>query len=86
MAKIREASPDVVILDLTMPQLDGIGVMERLQTMELSRRPRIIILTAFAKDDMVRLLTNMGADYFVVKPRIGSASRSDWAGLPQTAI
>jgi len=68
LEKIQEALPDVVILDLTMPQLDGIGVMERLQSMELSRRPRIIILTAFAKDDMVRLLTDMGADYFIVKP------------------
>ena len=68
LEKIQEFLPDVVILDLTMPQLDGIGVMERLQTMDLDHRPKIIILTAFAKDDMVRLLTHMGADYFVVKP------------------
>ena len=68
LEKIQEFLPDVVILDLTMPQLDGIGVMERLQTMDLEHRPKIIILTAFAKDDMVRLLTHMGADYFVVKP------------------
>jgi two-component system response regulator (stage 0 sporulation protein A) len=66
--KIQETQPDVVILDLTMPQLDGIGVMERLRELSLRHTPRIIILTAFARDEMVRRLTDLGADYFIVKP------------------
>ncbi|MGI6037666.1 MAG: sporulation transcription factor Spo0A [Limnochordia bacterium] len=68
LRKIEDLHPDVVILDLTMPQLDGIGVMERLREMNLSKTPRIIILTAFARDEMVRRLTDLGADYFIVKP------------------
>ena len=38
---IKEKQPDVVLLDIIMPKLDGIGVLERLQTEDLSKRPII---------------------------------------------
>jgi two-component system response regulator (stage 0 sporulation protein A) len=86
LEKIQEALPNVVILDLTMPQLDGIGVMERLQSMELSRRPRIIILTAFAKDDMVRLLTDMGRTILSSNLLIWKCWSIGSGNLPPTVI
>lgn len=68
LALIAELEPDVVILDVTMPHLDGIGVLERLDSLELSRRPRIIVLTAFGRDDLIARFTELGVDYFMLKP------------------
>ncbi len=60
--------PDVVLLDITMPHLDGIGVMERLQTMELDVTPTIFAMTAFGSDTLLARLMALGVDYFMVKP------------------
>jgi len=65
---IRSRLPDVVLLDITMPRLDGMAVLERLATLELNKVPRIIILTAFSRDDLIQRFTDLGADYFIVKP------------------
>lgn len=59
---------DVVILDVAMPKLDGIAVMERLRQLQLNPRPRIIVLSALGREDIMHRLTNLGADYYVVKP------------------
>ncbi|NMB45852.1 MAG: sporulation transcription factor Spo0A [Firmicutes bacterium] len=68
LALIEEREPDVVLLDITMPHLDGLGVMERLSQLRLAHRPKIIVLTAFGREDIIRRFTDLGADYFVVKP------------------
>ena len=68
LLKIKDLTPDVVILDITMPHLDGIGVLERLHKTQFTPRPRIIVLTAFGKDDLIAKLTEYGVDYFIVKP------------------
>ena len=63
---VKKDGPDVLVLDISMPYLDGIGVMERLN--ELETRPRVIVLTAFEQESMVQRMINMGADYYIVKP------------------
>lgn len=61
-------SVDVIILDIIMPHLDGIGVLERLNQMKLDKRPRVIILTAFGQETMTQKALELGADYFILKP------------------
>lgn len=68
LIKLEELKPDVMILDITMPHLDGVGVLERLQSSGFEPRPRIIVLTAFSRDELVSRLTDLGVDYFIVKP------------------
>ncbi len=68
LAQIQAHEPDVVILDVTMPHLDGLGVLEKLDAMQLERRPHIIVLTAFGREDIIRRFTEMNVDYFIVKP------------------
>lgn len=63
---IREYSPDVVVLDIIMPQLDGIGVLENLTG--ASKRPKVIMLTAFGQESITRRSVELGADYFMLKP------------------
>ena len=65
---IARTKPDVVILDITMPRLDGMAVLERLDSLQLERRPRIIVLTALAREDIAKRFTELGADYFLIKP------------------
>jgi two-component system response regulator (stage 0 sporulation protein A) len=63
---VEDTKPDVLILDITMPYLDGIGVLERLGN--FPERPIIIVLTAFEQEAMIQRLTNLGATYYMVKP------------------
>lgn len=65
---IEKTVPDVVLLDITMPRLDGLAVLERLGELQLQKRPRVIVLTALARDDIAQRFAEMGADYYLLKP------------------
>lgn len=67
--KVIEHQPDVLILDIIMPHLDGLGVLERLNSnKDLQTRPRVIVLTAFGQESITQQALRLGADYFVLKP------------------
>src|SRR5690554_3549977 len=65
---IQSLEPDVVLLDITMPYLDGLGVMERLHTLNLKKKPKVVVITAFGTDNLLSRLMALGADYFMIKP------------------
>lgn len=65
---ISKQIPDVLILDIIMPHIDGLGVLENLNSMNLSRYPKIIVLSAVGQDKITQKAINLGADYYVVKP------------------
>ncbi|WP_095177805.1 sporulation transcription factor Spo0A [Clostridium cochlearium] len=65
---IEEKKPDLVVLDIIMPHLDGLGVLEKLSSMALDYVPRVIILSAVGQDKITQRAINLGADYYVVKP------------------
>lgn len=60
--------PDVLILDIIMPHLDGLGVLERLKDMNLSPMPKIIMLTAFGQENITQKAVQLGASYYILKP------------------
>lgn len=63
---IEGEKPDLVILDIIMPMLDGLGVLEKCRNME--RRPQFIVMSAVGHDDITFRAINLGASYYVVKP------------------
>ncbi|MBU3145395.1 sporulation transcription factor Spo0A [Clostridium sp. CF012] len=65
---IEDKKPDLVVLDMIMPNLDGLGVLERLNTMNLDIMPRIIVLSAVGHDKITQRAMSLGADYYIVKP------------------
>ena len=65
---IEEKQPDLVVLDIIMPHLDGLGVLERLNSMNLTKFPRIVVLSAVGQDKITQRAITLGADYYVVKP------------------
>lgn len=63
---INQEQPSVVVLDIIMPHLDGIGVLEKLG--EVETRPKVIMLTAFGQESMTQKAVELGADYYLLKP------------------
>ena len=61
-------SPDLMILDLSMPQLDGFGVLQHLKSMRPSKKPRVIVLTAYGSISTAVKATRLGAMDFLEKP------------------
>jgi two-component system response regulator (stage 0 sporulation protein A) len=59
---------EVLILDLIMPYMDGIGVLEKIDALNLNPRPKIIILTAFGQESITQKAERLGADYYILKP------------------
>ncbi|WP_066873072.1 sporulation transcription factor Spo0A [Clostridium mediterraneense] len=65
---IEEKKPDLVVLDIIMPHLDGLGVLEKLNSSKLDKIPRVIVLSAVGQDKITQRAITLGADYYVVKP------------------
>lgn len=65
---VSSQEPDLIILDIIMPHLDGIGVLERLNQMDAQHRPKVIMLTALGQENITQKVLEMGADYHVLKP------------------
>lgn len=65
---ITNTKPDVVLLDMIMPHLDGIGVLEKLNSIKMDKRPICVMLSAVGQDKITQRAINLGAEYYVVKP------------------
>lgn len=65
---IEEYEPEVLVLDMIMPHLDGLGVLEQMNSMDLSSYPRIIVLSAVGQETITQKAINLGAEYYIVKP------------------
>jgi len=65
---IQKDKPDVVVLDVIMPHLDGLGVLEKLQGMTLDKSPSCIMLSAVGQEKITQKAISLGAEYYVVKP------------------
>ena len=64
---VREKRPDVIIMDLTLPALDGISVIRMLQK-DLPYKPIIVITSAYSNDMQRYLINDIPNAYFVRKP------------------
>ena len=65
---IANLSPDIILLDVIMPHLDGIGVLERISIMKMEKKPICIMLSAVGQDKITQRAIELGAQYYVVKP------------------
>ncbi len=65
VALATELRPDLVIMDVKMPQLDGISAAERINKAHIAP---VVLLTAFSQKELVERATEAGALAYVVKP------------------
>ena len=66
LAKIEALHPDVVLLELVQPRLDGLGVLRKLA--EKDSAPPVVVLTGFVNAHVVAECAELGAAYFLSKP------------------
>lgn len=69
LEKIRELKPDLITLDIEMPKLNGIGVLEKKR--EIPQFPRTLMLSSLTSEgaEMTKRAISLGADDFMLKPR-----------------
>jgi len=65
---VEKHEPDILILDIIMPHLDGLGVLEKLHKKNLSKFPKVIVLSAVGHDKVTQRAISMGVDYYIIKP------------------
>ena len=66
---IRDKQPDVVLLDLIMPKMDGLTVMDRINhDKTVSKHPYFIVITAVGQEKITEDAFNKGANYYIMKP------------------
>lgn len=66
---IKDRQPDVVLLDLIMPKMDGLTVMEKVgQDRTIRKRPYFIVITAVGQEKITEDAFNKGANYYIMKP------------------
>ena len=66
---ICETTPDVVLLDMVMPELDGIGVLKKLRSNPPAKKPVVIVHSISTLVKTVETVLNLGADYYLLKPQ-----------------
>ncbi len=68
LAKVESFIPDVILLDIVMPELDGLEVIKRVKEMADGDRYKIIVITASALEEDKGRVMKLGADSFIRKP------------------
>ncbi len=66
--QILQSTPDIAILDIIMPHLDGLGVLEKIATSNMEKKPLFIVLSAVGQDKITQRALALGAEYYIVKP------------------
>jgi len=68
LTMLEEERPDILLLDIIMPHLDGIGVLETLNETNKMGDMQIMMLTAFGQENVMSQAATLGASYFMLKP------------------
>ena len=68
LEKVESDQPDIVLMDLFMPRLDGIGVIHSVQSIVSDKKPLFVIVSTFSSPTLEREVMASGAAYFVIRP------------------
>lgn len=66
---IRKEKPDVVLLDIIMPKLDGLSVMDKINhDATLDKHPAFVVMSAVGQEAITEDAFSLGANYYIMKP------------------
>jgi DNA-binding response OmpR family regulator len=68
LAQIAQGHPELMVLDVMMPRMDGWSVMREMSKLPLEERPRVVMVTALASSRDRATAAELGADAYVPKP------------------
>ena len=66
--KIKEWRPDILLLDIIMPEKDGLVVLEELSETVVEKKPFTVVMSAIGQEKITRKAIALGAVYYVIKP------------------
>lgn len=65
---LKSVSPDIILLDLVMPQSDGFVLLEHMHNLMEVSKPEIIVLTSLNHESTIQRASDLGAAYYMAKP------------------
>ncbi|MCL1807675.1 MAG: sporulation transcription factor Spo0A [Oscillospiraceae bacterium] len=65
---VEDLKPDVLLLEITLPRIDGIEVLKQLNRQHPLSRPRVLVLSSLATDSVSREAFSLGAQFVIAKP------------------
>lgn len=66
---IKKEQPDVMLLDIIMPKIDGLTVMEKVnKDVSIKKHPAFIVMSAIGQEAITDDAFNLGASYYIMKP------------------
>ncbi|MCT2537506.1 sporulation transcription factor Spo0A [Aquibacillus koreensis] len=65
---LEEIEPDVLVLDIIMPHIDGLAVLGKVKQQERAKNINVIMLTAYGQEEVTKKAVDLGASYFILKP------------------
>lgn len=68
MALCETAHPDLVILDLTLPDREGLNILPRIKRLDKDKKLPVVVLTAHKEQEILSAAMDLGADAYVLKP------------------
>ncbi len=68
LAQVRKHPPDLILLDIMMPEMDGFQTLERLKAESATRHIPVVVISALDKTDNIVRCVEMGADDYMTKP------------------
>lgn len=68
LALLTREVPQVILLDVMMPEMSGLEVLERIKTTHATSKVPVIMVTAKMQDEDVMTGYQFGADYYITKP------------------
>lgn len=68
LQKLQIVDIDVVLLDMIMPEFDGLAVLEEIRRSGNRKNTKFVVLSAFGQEAMAQKAAQLGVDYFIVKP------------------
>ncbi len=81
LAEARRERPDVIVLDIGLPGMDGWEVLRQIRAEPLTQFTKVLVLTAHAQPEVARQADEVGADDFMTKPFQPAEFRERLEGL-----
>lgn len=65
---VQHKQPDIVLLDMIMPKLDGLAVMDRINQDPAIKKPAFVVISAVGQEQMTEEAFERGVEYYIMKP------------------
>jgi DNA-binding response OmpR family regulator len=70
LAKISEGKPDIIVLDILMPVMDGLTMLKEMRAKEGEEKTPVVVLTNLGTDEDAKAAFERGADVFLIKANL----------------